>query len=80
MLIGIVAGPIGWGDCAPLPSSGEAGHARTFAAAAAALAQGFVLAKIKVGVSGVEDELRLLREASSRVEGRLRLRLDANRA
>lgn len=157
MLIGIAAGQkTGWGDCAPLPSSGEAGHARAFAAlaeaagglrgltleaafarlgaidcdearwavetalldlfgrgsgmplrrafrpdardvlavnaalgpldqncaerAAAALAQGFVFAKIKVGVFGIDEELRLLCEASSRVEGRLRLRLDANRA
>jgi len=156
MLIAIVAGPTGWGDCAPLPSSGEAGHARTFAAleeaarglrgltleagfarlgaiecaearwaietalrdvfwrergaplrralnpdardavavnaalgpldqncaerAAAALAQGFGFAKIKVGVSGVDEELRLLNKTSSHVEGRLRLRLDANRA
>ncbi len=34
MLIGVADGQgrIGWGDCAPLPSSGEAGHARAFAA------------------------------------------------
>jgi o-succinylbenzoate synthase len=34
MLIGVADGEgrIGWGDCAPLPSSGEAGHARAFAA------------------------------------------------
>ncbi|MGP0105881.1 o-succinylbenzoate synthase [Rhodoblastus sp.] len=34
LLIGVEdeTGRIGWGDCAPLPSSGEAGHARAFAA------------------------------------------------
>jgi o-succinylbenzoate synthase len=34
MLIGVATedGDVGWGDCAPLPSSGEAGHARAFAA------------------------------------------------
>ncbi len=34
MLIGVADGEgrIGWGDCAPLPSSGESGHARAFAA------------------------------------------------
>jgi o-succinylbenzoate synthase len=33
VLIGVLAGDLaGWGDCAPLPSSGEDGHARAFAA------------------------------------------------
>ncbi|WP_299440319.1 enolase C-terminal domain-like protein [uncultured Rhodospira sp.] len=37
-LLAVVAddGLVGWGDCAPLPSSGEAGHARVFQALDAA--------------------------------------------
>jgi o-succinylbenzoate synthase len=149
-------GASGWGDCAPLPSSGGEGHARAFAAlqrgaarlrqldaeeafgalpevasaearwalemalldlsmrlrglplrhalrsgapdalkvnaalgpldalcaerAAAALEQGFAVAKIKVGLDSPEVEAGRLVELSRRVEGRLRLRLDANRA
>lgn len=156
-LVGVVCeGLTGWGDCAPLPSSGEEGHARALsslreaarrlsvlplelaraslggvstpearwaletalfdvvmqrrrltlrralerdaidavkvdaalgpldeqcaARAAGALAQGFEIAKIKVGIAAVEDEAAVLRELSRQVEGRLRLRLDANRA
>lgn len=48
--------------------------------AAAALAQGYAIAKIKVGVGSVDDELQLLREVNAATAGRLRLRLDANRA
>jgi o-succinylbenzoate synthase len=48
--------------------------------AAAALAQGYVSAKIKVGVGRVDDELQLLQEVNAATAGRLRLRLDANRA
>jgi o-succinylbenzoate synthase len=149
-------GVAGWGDCAPLPSSGEKGHERVFAAlrrgaarlrglsaeeafaalpevassearwaletalldlamrlrglplrralrggapdavkvnaalgpldatcadrAAEALRQGFAVAKIKVGLQGGEAEAKRLAELSARVDGRLRLRLDANRA
>ncbi len=149
-------GVTGWGDCAPLPSSGEKGHARAFTAlrraaarlgglsaedafaalpevassearwaletalldlvtrlrglplrralrdgapeavkvnaalgpldascadrAAEAQAQGYAVAKIKVGLEGVEAEAERLAELSARVDGRLRLRLDANRA
>lgn len=143
----------GWGDCAPLPSSGETGHRRVFEAlealaatlpgrpvdkaldgigmpevrwavetagldllarrrgialhrllggeaapeiavnaalgpldagcakrAAAALEQGFSIGKIKVGLASTDTELRMLRDLNDRLEGRLRLRLDANRA
>jgi o-succinylbenzoate synthase len=149
-------GRTGWGDCAPLPSSGDDGHTRAFAAlgeagrglngltleaafarldiidcaearwaletalldlstrgrnlslrralshnaadnlsvnavlgpldgdcaarAEAALQQGFSIAKLKVGVLDVEDELRRLRELVGRSGGGLRLRLDVNRA
>jgi o-succinylbenzoate synthase len=157
LLIGLVGdGQTGWGDCAPLPSSGEAGHAKAFAEvtlaardlrgvsrefarqglnavesrearwaletalrdhsaricglslrrslnpsasdvlavnvalgpldegcaerAAAALKQGFSVAKIKVGLRSVHDEAALLADIVARVGGGLRLRLDANRA
>lgn len=140
----------GWGDCAPLPSSGEAGHARCLAAladyvrraaetdfpdaaappevrwaadtarldleaqrqglplarllgaggtarvavnaalgplddgcaarAAAALARGYAIGKIKVGLDGIAKELERLRALAEATGGRLRLRLDANRA
>ena len=158
MLLGVVGsdGTTGWGDCAPLPSSGEQGHARAFDAvdeaartlrgltleaafskldaincaearwavetalldaftrrrnislrqalsrsavdtisvnvalgpldpecvvrAEAAVAQGFSIAKIKVGISDVDEERRMLCELAARTGGKLRLRLDANRA
>jgi o-succinylbenzoate synthase len=48
--------------------------------AVAALAQGYASAKIKVGVGSIDDELVLLHEIHSATAGRLRLRLDANRA
>ena len=157
MLVGVgCEGVSGWGDCAPLPSSGKKGHARAFAAlrrgaarlrglsaeeafvaledvassearwaldtalfdlamrlrglplrqalrsgapdavkvnaalgpldalcadrAAIALEQGFAVAKIKVGLQNPEAEAGRLAEVSRRVDGRLRLRLDANRA
>ncbi len=146
----------GWGDCAPLPSSGEAGHEQAFAELAqltgtlpgrdadevitklstivsrearwaietalldlqarrdgvplarllnpsasdsvpvnaalgpldeacgaraeAALAQGFAVAKIKVGVVAVDAEIAALQDIAQRTGGKLRLRLDANRA
>jgi o-succinylbenzoate synthase len=54
--------------------------AHTAQRAVAALAQGHAIAKIKVGVGSVDDELTLLREIYSATAGRLRLRLDANRA
>jgi o-succinylbenzoate synthase len=148
-------GITGWGDCAPLPSMGEAGQARVFASLSAAgqvlsgrsidailgeadcescaqarwaietalldakarslgvplcrllrlaseavsvnaalgpldegcparaenaLAEGFGIAKIKVGVGGVDCEIGRLREIVDRTGRRLRLRLDANRA
>jgi o-succinylbenzoate synthase len=149
-------GVAGWGDCAPLPSSGEKGHASAFAAlrraaarlrrlgveeafaalpdvassearwaletalldlvlrlrglplrralragapdavkvnaalgplddlcadrAAEALEQGFTVAKIKVGLRGVAAEAKSLASLCARVNGGLRLRLDANRA
>lgn len=154
--LGFGDGLAGWGDCAPLPSSGEDGHARTFAALAttlgdlpgreagaalatlgaipcpevrwavetalldaqarraglplvrhlrcdapdvvpinvalgaldsdtaaraeAALAQGFTVAKIKLGVAGIAAEIAGLRALAHSTAGRLRLRLDANRA
>jgi len=157
MLVALTAdGVTGWGDCAPLPSSGAAGHARAFAAlaaavdgiagapvaelsarfaaialpeprwaldtalldlaarlagislacqlgaprtasvavnaalgplddacaarATAALASGYEVAKIKVGVSSVEAEIERLHRLNDEAGGRLRLRLDANRA
>lgn len=157
MLVALTAdGVTGWGDCAPLPSSGAAGHARTFAAlaaavdgiagapvdelgahfaaialpephwaldtalcdlkarargvplacllgaprtstvavnaalgplddacaarAAAAPARGYGIAKIKVGIAGVEVEIDRLHRLNAATGGRLRLRLDANRA
>lgn len=158
MLLGLTAadGIVGWGDCAPLPSSGAAGHQRAFAAlralaarlpgndrdgalalasrsavpevhwaletalldveakacgvplacllgaadaapvpvnaalgalgaacvgrAQAALDRGFAIGKIKVGVAGVEREIAALRDVVRATDGRLRLRLDANRA
>jgi len=148
-------GLTGWGDCAPLPSSGEAGHAHAFdalraaaatlpgrdidaidlggiaaaearwavetalldlasrrtglplchalggavnvasvavnaalgtldqdcvARARAALASGFAIGKIKVGIGSVEDERLRLCELVAATGGALRLRLDANRA
>ena len=138
-------GITGWGDCAPLPSTGEAGLIRCFAAferltttcaaddsgppevrwafetavfdiearrrelplarllgaeslsvpvnaalgplddgcverAKAAIAQGFAIGKIKVGIAPVAEELARLRELATELAGRLRLRLDANRA
>lgn len=148
-------GMTGWGDCAPLPSSDPAHHARVAAAltdvlmwsgdsdawqlrctavavpevrwaletalfdvaarrnqvplmvqlgaptfipavgvnaalgaldehtgrrAAAAFAQGYRIAKIKVGVAAAARELELLQDVNAATAGRLRLRLDANRA
>lgn len=150
-------GTVGWGDCAPLPSSGAASHARvadTLDAvarglpgrdttelrdderglsavpevrwaietalfdlearraglplgrflngaapghvmvnaalgpldagcadrAAAAVARGFAVGKIKVGVGRVADERDALAEVVERTQGRLAIRLDANRA
>jgi len=156
MLVAVTerSGLTGWGDCAPLPSSGEAGHAHAFdalraaaatlpgrdidaidlggiaaaearwavetalldlasrrtgqslcralgaesvtsvavnaalgtldqdclARARAALASGFAIGKIKVGVGSVEDERLRLCELAAATEGALRFRLDANRA
>jgi o-succinylbenzoate synthase len=45
-----------------------------------ALAEGFSVAKIKVGLGGLEREIELLRQVVWRTDGLLRLRLDANRA
>lgn len=146
-------GSEGWGDCAPLPSSGMAGHDRVMGAlgelqrrvasadfsmgdfvcpaevrwaldtaladiaarrrgeplaqyfgtdagttsvavnaalgpldddcaarAIAALEQGFAIGKIKVGLGDVDVELERLRTVVAATQGRLRLRLDANRA
>ena len=151
-------GLAGWGDCAPLPSSGAAGHAQVFAAladcarriadadidatgggagyppevrwaletalfdieaqrcgvslarwlgagdaatgattiavnaalgpldvgcaarAAGAVAQGFAIAKIKVGIAAADAELARLHALVEGTRGRLSLRLDANRA
>ncbi|MBB4301348.1 o-succinylbenzoate synthase [Rhodobium orientis] len=150
-------GTTGWGDCAPLPSSGEAGHAKAFAALAeaarsltardtaelladgselspvpevrwavetalfdlearrkgvplarhlradagasvavnaalgplddgcadraeAAADAGFAVAKIKVGIGSVDDELAGLEKVIEAADGRLSFRLDANRA
>lgn len=138
-------GTVGWGDCAPLPSSGAAGEARCLAAlqrlvvtlaaddnappevrwaletalydieaqqrglplarllgatnlsvpvnaalgpldagcgerAIAAAGQGHGIGKIKVGVERVDVELARLRAVVAATGGRLRLRLDANRA
>jgi o-succinylbenzoate synthase len=50
------------------------------ARADAALTQGFEIAKIKVGVLDVDEEAAQLRELSHDLHGRLRFRLDANRA
>lgn len=138
-------GTTGWGDCAPLPSSGQTGEARCLAAlehlltagrpaaddppevrwayetatldiearqrglplarllgardlavpvnaalgaldaaapdrARAALAAGYAVAKIKVGVAAMDEELARLKAVADATAGRLRLRLDANRA
>jgi o-succinylbenzoate synthase len=156
-------GFVGWGDCAPLPSSGAAGHERVFAALAeharrlhangesglrrlasaeysgsfsdippevrwasetalldiaaqrqgvplarrldsasvlqvavnaalgpldagcaaraeSAIAQGYAIGKIKVGIDAIDVELARLRALVDSTAGRLRLRLDANRA
>ena len=149
-------GRTGWGDCAPLPSSGEAGHAKVFAAleaavtklagrsaddvlaeplpdappevrwaietalfdliarqqglplarllgapagqgialnaalgplddgcitrARVALAAGYQVGKIKVGVGAPDQEHDRLITLNAALNGRLRLRLDANRA
>jgi o-succinylbenzoate synthase len=140
----------GWGDCAPLPSSGAAGHAQVLAAlqecarrlagadfcvdtfppevrwavetalldseaqrqgvtlarllgagettaiavnaalgpldaacttrANEAIAQGYAIGKIKVGIAAADTELARLRALVAATGGRLRLRLDANRA
>jgi O-succinylbenzoate synthase len=48
--------------------------------AAAAAAQGFAIAKIKVGIAPVAEELARLRELIGTLRRALRLRLDANRA
>lgn len=48
--------------------------------AAVALAQGYRYAKIKVGINSVDNELAGLRAVHKATGGRLRLRLDANRA
>lgn len=50
------------------------------ARARAALAEGYAVAKIKVGVAGPDEELARLRVVADATGGRLRLRLDANRA
>jgi o-succinylbenzoate synthase len=50
------------------------------ARAQAALAQGFAIGKIKVGLAPVAQELARLRALVEATAGRLRLRLDANRA
>lgn len=50
------------------------------ARALAALRQGHTVAKIKVGVSDIDAELAQLRAVVAASGGRLRLRLDANRA
>ena len=156
MLVAVTDGDgvTGWGDCAPLPSSGEAGHEHAFAAlkaaatalpgravdaiepegiaapearwavetalldltsrrlglplhcvfgsgnvksvavnaalgpldppcvarAKSAAAAGFAIAKIKVGIDSVEVERLRLCDLVAATDGRLRLRLDANRA
>lgn len=158
MLLAVTSadGAIGWGDCAPLPSSGEAAHKRAFEALAAAardlagasvddwqerlaaieppesrwaletalmdlaarrrntplarllgasgelavtvnaalgpldaacaaraaeaLARGYRIAKLKLGIDGVDTELGRLRALVAETGGQLRLRLDANRA
>jgi o-succinylbenzoate synthase len=58
ILVGVEAadGGIGWGDCAPLPSSGDAGHRRVFAAlqAAAAGLPGRAVAADPAGVATPE--------------------------
>lgn len=48
--------------------------------AVAAVSQGFAVAKVKVGLLGVDEELARLRAVAEAADGRLRLRLDANRA
>ena len=156
--IGLGCGVTGWGDCAPLPSSGADGHDRAFAGLAEAagslagrsvddalaalaalpcpevrwaletalldakarrlgvplfrllgggdggldavavngalgtldqgcaaraealLARGFGVGKIKLGVFAMDAEIAGLRTLARRTGGRLRLRLDANRA
>ena len=156
--VGLGDGVTGWGDCAPLPSSGESGHDRVLAAldsalkalpgrtvrealagldaipepearwaletalldakarrlglplyrllggaddgagavaingalgvldegcadrAEALLARGFSVGKVKLGVLGPEAEITALHVLAQRTNGRLRLRLDANRA
>ena len=55
-------------------------HAGSAKQATAALASGFRCAKIKVGVSDIDTELAALRAIHGATEGKLPLRLDANRA
>ncbi len=58
MLIGVFAeGLAGWGDCAPLPSSGELGHARAFAVLeqAAGALRGMTLDVALDGLAGIEN-------------------------
>lgn len=58
MLIGVLSqGFVGWGDCAPLPSSGQAGFSRAFAAleAAADGLGGATLDAAFAGVSAIDN-------------------------
>lgn len=58
VLIGVfVGGLTGWGDCAPLPSSGEDGHARAFAALerGAAALRGAALDEAFAGLAGIDN-------------------------
>jgi L-alanine-DL-glutamate epimerase-like enolase superfamily enzyme len=48
--------------------------------AKAAADRGFAVGKIKVGVGSIDDERRALADVIERARGRLRVRLDANRA
>lgn len=54
--------------------------AQTAQRAAAALEQGYKVAKIKLGLNPIAQELGWLEELNTRCDGALRLRLDANRA
>lgn len=71
---------LGGAGLLPVPVNAALGalDAGCAARAVAALAQGYAVAKIKVGVDEVDAELGRLRALNAATGGRLRLRLDAN--
>ena len=74
--LGAAAGTTSVAVNAALGPLGDACAAR----AREAIAQGYAIGKIKVGIEGVAAELARLQALAEATQGRLRLRLDANRA